>query len=63
MNFVKVGNWVPNGQKKQSSSKKGPKGVQNQKISFISGIVTLSPKNLQMLRTNWYNCFKKSCMS
>ena len=41
MNFVKVGNWVPNGQKKQSSSKKGPKGVQNQKISFISGIVTL----------------------
>ena len=39
--FVKIGYWAPKTQKYQSSSKKGPKGVQNQKICYISAIMTL----------------------
>ena len=37
---------------------KGPKGVQNSAIS--EQFDSKRPKNWQMLRPNWYNCFKKS---
>ena len=36
--FVKIGYWAP---KEQSSSKKGPMGIQNPKICYISAIMTL----------------------
>ena len=41
IDFVIIGYWVPNAQKQQSSSKKGPKGVPNQKTCYISAIMTL----------------------
>ena len=41
LDFVKIGYWAPKTQKYQSSSNKGPKGVQNHKICYISAIMTL----------------------
>ena len=41
IDFVKIGYWAPKAQKYQSNSKRGPKGVQNQKICYISAIMTL----------------------
>ena len=41
LDFVKTGYWAPKVQKQKSSSKKGPKGVKNQKICYISAIMTL----------------------
>ena len=41
MEFVKMSYWVPKEQTWQSSSKMGPKGVENQKISYISANMTL----------------------
>ena len=39
--FIKIGYWAPKGQKQEPSSKKVPKRVQNQKICYISAIMTL----------------------
>ena len=41
LDFVKIGYWAPKAQKKHPSSKKGAKGVQNQKICYISAIMTM----------------------
>ena len=38
---IKIGYWASKAQKQKSSSKKGPRGVQNQKICYISAIMTL----------------------
>ena len=49
IDFVKIGYWAPKAKKHQSSSKKDPKGVQNQKVCYISAIMTTRPKNWQIL--------------
>ena len=45
--------------KKQKEPKGGPKS-ENQ--LYLSNYDFLRPKNWQMLRTNWYICFRKGFM-
>ena len=61
--FVKIGYWAPKEQKQQSTSKKGPKegGTKSEK-RLSQEYDSVRPRNWQMLRTNWYNCFKRGFM-
>ena len=42
---------------------KGPLGgPKSENLLYLSNYDSIRPKNWQMLRTNWYNCFRKDFM-
>ena len=48
------------GAKISVGSKKGSqRGPKSENLLYLSMYDSIRPKNWQMLRTNWYNCFRK----
>ena len=58
-------NWLlgTEGAKILVEQQKGPKGgPKSENLLYLSNHDSTRAKNWQMLRTNWYNCFRKSLM-
>ena len=58
-------NWLlgAKGAKLAVEQQKGPSGgPKSENQLYLSNYDSVRPKNLQMLRTNWYNCFRKDFM-
>ena len=58
-------NWLlgAKGAKIAVEQQKGPlEGPKSENQLYLSNYDSIRPKNWQMLRTNWYNCFRKGFM-
>ena len=58
-------NWLlsTEGAKIAVEQQKGPLGgPKSENLLYLNNYDSTRPKNWQMLRTNWYNCFRKGFM-
>ena len=60
--FVKISYWALKEQKNSREAKRALMGSKSENLLYLSKYDYIRPKNWQILRTNWYNCFRKGFM-
>ena len=59
----KIVYWAPKGAKIAAYMQKRPlRGPKSENPLYLINNVSTRPKNWQMIRTKWYNCFRKGFM-